>query len=193
MKKGFRTKSEAPFIGKRGKAELDGWEVLVNGTENKDIAFVFFERRLDGSGPGAGQRRPSPGFVYTEALINLQFSPPEEKEMTKTEKVVEASVTEADPVAFKDPEINLDTMTFPQDHRKSNPGLHMLYTKWAIPHLVEIDKAIRRFDGFSNLNMMGVMDALFTERKKLVEENAAYAEADAILKTIQKHGGYPKR
>jgi hypothetical protein len=58
--------------------------------------------------------------------------------------------------------------------------------------LVEIDKAIDTFNGFSNLNMLGVLDALFTERKKLVTENAAYAEADEILKTIRKHGGLRK-
>lgn len=116
------------------------------------------------------------------------------KAKVKAEAVVTETVpVEAVPVAVEDSERHLDTMTFPEDYRKSNPGLHMLYTKWAIPHLVEIDKAIHKFDSFSNLNMLGVTIALFKEREKLVKENAAYAEADAILKTIQKHGGYPKR
>ena len=115
------------------------------------------------------------------------------KTKVKTEAVAVTEVVPTEVAPVEDSERNLDTMTFPEDYRKSNPGLHMLYTKWAIPHLVEIDKAIHKFDSFSNLNMLGVTIALFKEREKLVKENAAYAEADAILKTIQKHGGYPKR
>lgn len=114
---------------------------------------------------------------------------------TKTKTVAAQPViteVEPTPASAADNEPNLDLMKFSEDYRESNPKLHMLYTKWAIPHLVEIDKALRKFDSFSNLNMLGVTIALFKEREKLVKENAAYAEADAILKTIQKCGGYPQ-
>lgn len=115
------------------------------------------------------------------------------KTSKKVSKVAAPKTVTVESVALVEVEPNLDTMTFAQDHRKINPGLHMLYTKLAVPHLVEIDKAIRTFNNFNNLNMLGMLDALFTERKKLVTENAAYAEADDILKTIRKHGGVRKK
>lgn len=84
---------------------------------------------------------------------------------------------------------DIDVKVFPNDHRKTNAALHMLYTKWAVRHLVEIDKALKTFYDFSNMNMLGVTEALRNERKKLTTENAAYAEADDILQSIFKQQG----
>lgn len=105
--------------------------------------------------------------------------------MKKINKQVVAQVKETISTAAPvEVEVNMYTTVFPKDHRQTNPGLHMLYTKTAVVHLVEIDKAIRTFGNFANLNMLDIQSALFTERKKLVTENAAYAEADEILKSI---------
>jgi hypothetical protein len=79
---------------------------------------------------------------------------------------------------------SLDLDTYPEDWRKEKPGLHMLYTKTAVKHLTEMDRAIKAFDGFSNLNMLGVTMALIKERERLVNNNAAYAEAQEILSSI---------
>ena len=67
------------------------------------------------------------------------------------------------------------------DHRKTNPGLHLLYVKWAVQHLRAIDLAIQSLGRFSNLNLIDSLSALQIERAKLVEGNAAYTEAHAIL------------
>lgn len=66
---------------------------------------------------------------------------------------------------------------FASDHRETNPGLHKLYVEWAITHLVAIKKALKSFYKFSNCNMNGPIEALEKARDKLIEENAAYAEA----------------
>lgn len=73
-----------------------------------------------------------------------------------------------------------------EDWRTKNPALHMLYVKTATQHLTSIDKTIRRFSRYSNLNMLDVICALENERKKLIEENTAYADADEILQLIAK-------
>lgn len=78
--------------------------------------------------------------------------------------------------------LNLDI--YPDDWRKDKPALHMLYTKSAVKHLVEMEKAIRTFDGFGSLNMRDVTMALIKERDRLVNNNAAYAEAQEILSSI---------
>lgn len=70
---------------------------------------------------------------------------------------------------------------FQTDFRKTNPNLHMFYVKQAVLHLREIDRAIRSLDRLSNLNMSDVIQAMLTERKRLVEENAAYADAQEII------------
>lgn len=77
-----------------------------------------------------------------------------------------------------------ETMTFKEDFRNSNPGLHHLYVTWFIKHLHVLDKAIKEIDNLSSTSMVSVQLALYNERKKLVEENAAYYEANEILKSI---------
>lgn len=178
--KNFRVRKKMNDVKftKPGTAELKGWKVIVSATDNEDIVYVFWDVPLNYK-DGDKVRKPAPGFVYTSCLTNLKFADPQ-PEPQKEPELFEAP---------RDVEQNLDTTIFPEDHRQSNPGLHMLYTKWAIPHLVELDKAITTFGNFSNLNMLGVVQALFAERKKLVTENAAYAEADEILKSIRKRGG----
>lgn len=78
-------------------------------------------------------------------------------------------------------------MSFKDDLRKINPDLHMLYTKWGVKHLHMIDKMLKSLGGTSNLNIMfGPYAALKGARAKLVKNNAAYADADEILKSLSK-------
>jgi hypothetical protein len=81
-------------------------------------------------------------------------------------------------------EENIEVKTFKSDFRNSNPKLHLLYTKWAIQHLSEIDKMLKKLFGFSNINMLDVGWALKEQVVKLINENAAYAEAQEILDSI---------
>lgn len=74
---------------------------------------------------------------------------------------------------------------FEQDQRKENPGLHMLYTCTAVEHLRLIDNSIRRMWDTSNLNMHDMIGAMQEQRDKLVNTNAAYAQADAILHSLK--------
>jgi len=74
--------------------------------------------------------------------------------------------------------------SFTQDFRKENPGLHLLYVKTAVKHLHLIGQMMRQASDCSNMNMLGVYDALLKEREILVTTNAAYADADEILKSI---------
>lgn len=71
---------------------------------------------------------------------------------------------------------------FERDERKTNPGLHRLYVEWAVKHLAVFEKAIQAFSTQSNLNALDGPAALFTERDKLIQTNAAYAEADKLIK-----------
>lgn len=76
---------------------------------------------------------------------------------------------------------------FVRDQRETNPRLHMLYTKWAIGHLVVIDEFHRKLHNFANMNMLDLCEVIQKERYKLTTENAAYAEAEEIIKLIEKH------
>ena len=66
----------------------------------------------------------------------------------------------------------------------SNNTMHMLYTKWAVQHLTTIDNCIERITKYSNVNMLDVVQALYDERRKLIENNPAYKDADEILVLI---------
>jgi len=74
------------------------------------------------------------------------------------------------------------TPKFKQDWRKTNPALHLLYTKWAVGNLVVIDRALKKLVDTHNISMFGAIFALNKERAKLVAEDAAYADADEILR-----------
>lgn len=64
--------------------------------------------------------------------------------------------------------------TFKNDFRKENPALHLLYTRTACKHLTVIDRMMQTLADFSNINMLGPLEALGNSRATLVRENAAY-------------------
>lgn len=74
---------------------------------------------------------------------------------------------------------------FKLDLRKENPGLHLLYVKWAVKHLVLLDSMIQRLWSEANLNLWDAGMALKKERDRLVKKNAAYADAQEILNEIE--------
>lgn len=74
---------------------------------------------------------------------------------------------------------------FIDDFRKSKPELHMLYTKWAVKHLFAIDKSIDKLYDFNNINLLDIIEVMIEEKNKLISENAAYADAFEILKSIK--------
>lgn len=63
------------------------------------------------------------------------------------------------------------------DWRQTNPGLHALYTAWAMHHLMVFKRTIKQFERFSNSNVSDIIIALYAERKKLLDTNTAYQEA----------------
>jgi len=65
--------------------------------------------------------------------------------------------------------------------RETNPGLHALYVRWAIKHLLSIRKCINELSSHSNCNMMDSISALYKEYNKLTKNNAAYEEAHEII------------
>jgi hypothetical protein len=82
-------------------------------------------------------------------------------------------------------------MAFTEDRRTDNPGLHLLYVKWAIMHLRSIDNALKDLERHSNLNLLDIMQAMHVERQKLVDTNAAYADAQEII-TAYRTGKLPE-
>lgn len=80
--------------------------------------------------------------------------------------------------------------TYVNDFRKENPKLHMLYVKWACRHLTIIDRQIRELHELSNLNMLDMIAAMDEQRRKLIRENAAYHDANEILKEIRIGNGH---
>lgn len=86
------------------------------------------------------------------------------------------------------PSVNEDKLenghSFKEDWRKEKPSLHMLYVGWAVEHLRAIDEALMKFYEFSNLNMHGAIIGLQNARDELTNENAAYYQADQILKSV---------
>ncbi len=73
---------------------------------------------------------------------------------------------------------------FEQDWRKTNPALHLHYTKTAVKHLRIVDKCIDKMFNEPNLNMLDFACVLLEERAKKVKSDAAYAEAQEILDSI---------
>jgi hypothetical protein len=76
------------------------------------------------------------------------------------------------------------SQAFKEDHRDSNPGLHLLYVKWAVGHLTLIDGIEKLLFEQSNLNLLDLQIAVSNEREKLVKENAAYADASEVLEQV---------
>ena len=81
---------------------------------------------------------------------------------------------------------------FEDDHRVDNPGLHMLYTKWACRHILIIDDSIKRLIAGSGGGVDGPVEALRKERAKLIANNAAYNDAHDILNEIRETKGKKK-
>lgn len=74
--------------------------------------------------------------------------------------------------------------TFEQDHRKTNPGLHLFYVKTAVTHLRTIDKCQEALGNHSNGNLLDMQVAINTQRWLLVANDAAYADAQEILESL---------
>lgn len=73
---------------------------------------------------------------------------------------------------------------FQDDWRKKNPGLHMLYTKTAVRHLRLIDEQLTNLHNESNLNLGEMIEAIQHQRMVLVFSNAAYWDAEEILRSM---------
>lgn len=67
------------------------------------------------------------------------------------------------------------------DVSHTNPGLHELYTGWAMKHLASLNAMIQELDDFSNLNMDEALTGLWTARQNLIDNNTAYRDAAARL------------
>ncbi len=76
-------------------------------------------------------------------------------------------------------------LKFTDDYREKNPGLHHLYTMWAINHLHAVDKMMTRLGNFANTNTDDILYSLVDSTKKLVSTNAAYFDAWVVLKEIK--------
>ncbi len=79
----------------------------------------------------------------------------------------------------------MEERIFKSDFRKENPGLHRLYFKWAITHLITVNKFIKALNDFSNCNTLEIASAVVKAKEKLIEEDAAYFEANEILLQIE--------
>lgn len=73
---------------------------------------------------------------------------------------------------------------FESDFRKTNPPLHLFYVKLACRNLSIIDRHLMELDAASSTSLADLSVAVRRERQKLVEEDAAYADAHEILLAI---------
>lgn len=100
--------------------------------------------------------------------------------------IVDAVIVDEPQDAIKNILISkLDNGIFAEDHRKTKPGLHLFYTKNAVIHLMEIEKTIKTFCDFADFNMLNIVDVLIQARQQLIDNKAAYAEANDILDSIR--------
>lgn len=72
------------------------------------------------------------------------------------------------------------------DWRKENPALHLLYVKWAVKHLAIINRQIQELCDLSNGTVLDMIVAMQEQRDKLINENAAFADANEILESLKK-------
>lgn len=79
----------------------------------------------------------------------------------------------------------IEAKKYREDHRESNPGLHLLYVKWACRNLQAIDNCVQVLNRLHQTPLNSIICKMLDERSKLVNEDAAYAEADEILKEIK--------
>jgi hypothetical protein len=80
------------------------------------------------------------------------------------------------------------------DHSQSNPGLHLLYVKWAIEHLHRVLKDIDFYLKKSNWNWNQTGFALIEDYKRIVKEDKAYEDAHEVLMLMKlvKYAGLHK-
>lgn len=74
---------------------------------------------------------------------------------------------------------------FKDDNRKTNPALHLFLVKNACRNLAVIDRCTRMMVDRAALSLMEPIVALEKERMRLVQEDAAYSDADEILSSIR--------
>lgn len=68
---------------------------------------------------------------------------------------------------------------------KSNPGLHLLYVKWACKHLCLISKFRTELYNQSNNNLINIIAVIDSEVNNLIKNNKAYEDAAEILESIK--------
>ena len=72
------------------------------------------------------------------------------------------------------------------DYSQSIPQLHLLYAKWAVVHLIVIDRQIKELSDFGNVHLSEIIEGMLKERKALVINNKAYTDANEIIESIWK-------
>lgn len=72
-------------------------------------------------------------------------------------------------------------ITFQQDHRTTNPGLHDLYVGWAIETLRVLNIAIEELASHSRWPSTECVQVLIDKRKELCFTDAAFFEAAALM------------
>lgn len=83
---------------------------------------------------------------------------------------------------------------FSSDHRRDNPNLHMLYVKTAVRHLTMVDRMVKELYEESNWNATLFAEALSEKRDHMVESDAAYADADEMIRQLRRaEAGMPAR
>lgn len=78
----------------------------------------------------------------------------------------------------------MTTNVMERDWREENPGLHLLYVKWAIKHLSMVHRMIKELMGESSLNTYDAAMALQDWMDKTVRTDAAYADANEMLLSV---------
>lgn len=68
-----------------------------------------------------------------------------------------------------------------EDYSVTNPGLHALYVKWAVQTLVITKEALDTLEARSNWQALKLSSALRAEMISLIETEAAYRDAAAII------------
>lgn len=74
---------------------------------------------------------------------------------------------------------------FEEDLRSANPGLHHLYFKYALVNLRKIDHCIQTLSACANTSLSAMLLAMQEQREKLVQSDAAYAEAEIQLRELK--------
>lgn len=72
-------------------------------------------------------------------------------------------------------------MEFKQDFRQSNPKLHKLYVRWAYETLSVANDAAQQLFDMNKVDASIIAGDINKHIRNLVKENAAYAEAAAML------------